>query len=134
MALCPSATMIRPTAPTPTPRSWLREGRSPRKAVSQAESNAPTMRIQILSFNNFHGEPRAAKRVQRLHHHRSQDRPRRGHGCRRHHRGRGIECVATHLRDARNGNPNTVTMAAGDIVGVSPLLSAAFHADPRSRR
>jgi 5'-nucleotidase len=38
------------------------------------------------------------------------------------------------LRDARNGNPNTVTMAAGDIVGVSPLLSAAFHADPRSRR
>lgn len=56
------------------------------------------------------------------------------HGCRRHHRGRGIECVATHLRDARNGNPNTVTMAAGDIVGVSPLLSAALHADPRSRR
>jgi hypothetical protein len=78
MALCPSATMIRPTAPTPTPRSWLREGRSPRKAVSQAESNAPTVKIQILSFNNFHGEPRAAKRVQRLHHHRSQDRPRRG--------------------------------------------------------
>ena len=42
----------------------------------------------------------------------------------------GVEYLATHLRDARKGNPNTVTVAAGDIVGASPLLSAAFHDEP----
>ena len=42
----------------------------------------------------------------------------------------GVEYLATHLRDARVGNPNTVTVAAGDIIGASPLLSAAFHDEP----
>ena len=31
---------------------------------------------------------------------------------------------------ARAGHRNTVTVAAGDIVGASPLLSAAFHDEP----
>ena len=42
----------------------------------------------------------------------------------------GVEYLATHLREARAGHRNTVTVAAGDIVGASPLLSAAFHDEP----
>jgi len=42
----------------------------------------------------------------------------------------GIEYLATHLRQARQGHRNTVTVAAGDMIGASPLLSAAFHDEP----
>ena len=41
-----------------------------------------------------------------------------------------MEYLATHLRQARAGHRNSVTVAAGDIVGASPLLSAAFHDEP----
>ena len=42
----------------------------------------------------------------------------------------GVQYLATHLRDARKGHRNSVTVAAGDIIGASPLLSAAFHDEP----
>ncbi len=42
----------------------------------------------------------------------------------------GAEYLATHLKQARQGHRNTVTVAAGDIIGASPLLSAAFHDEP----
>ncbi len=100
--------------------------------ISQAAPHARTMDIQILSFNDFHGnlEPPSG----------SSGRVVTGHvldtttgvtkavdvtadvG--------GVEYLATHLRDARRGNRNSVTVAAGDIVGASPLLSAAFHDEP----
>ncbi|MBG6139327.1 bifunctional metallophosphatase/5'-nucleotidase [Longispora fulva] len=42
----------------------------------------------------------------------------------------GVEYLATHLKNARVGNPNTTTVGAGDLIGASPLLSAAFHDEP----
>lgn len=42
----------------------------------------------------------------------------------------GIEYLATALRQAREGQRNSVTVAAGDIVGASPLLSGLFHDEP----
>lgn len=42
----------------------------------------------------------------------------------------GIEYLATELRQAREGHRNSVTVAAGDIVGASPLLSGLFHDEP----
>ncbi|GAB3592185.1 bifunctional metallophosphatase/5'-nucleotidase [Angustibacter peucedani] len=42
----------------------------------------------------------------------------------------GVEYLATHLKQARAGHTNSVTVAAGDIIGASPLLSAAFHDEP----
>ncbi|GJF28175.1 5'-nucleotidase [Kitasatospora sp. NE20-6] len=42
----------------------------------------------------------------------------------------GVEYLATALREARKGHPNTLTVAAGDIVGASPLLSGLFHDEP----
>jgi 5'-nucleotidase len=42
----------------------------------------------------------------------------------------GVEYLATALRQARAGHRNTLTVAAGDIVGASPLLSGLFHDEP----
>ena len=42
----------------------------------------------------------------------------------------GVEYLATHLAEARKGHKYSLTVAAGDLVGASPLLSAAFHDEP----
>src|SRR3954451_14491633 len=42
----------------------------------------------------------------------------------------GTQYLATHLANARRGHRDTATVAAGDIIGASPLLSAAFHDEP----
>ncbi|MEV0327517.1 bifunctional metallophosphatase/5'-nucleotidase [Micromonospora echinospora] len=45
----------------------------------------------------------------------------------------GAEYLATYLKQLRQESrkhKNTVTVAAGDLIGASPLLSAAFHDEP----
>ena len=42
----------------------------------------------------------------------------------------GIEYLATHIKDLRTTNSNTLTVAAGDLIGASPLVSALFHDEP----
>jgi 5'-nucleotidase len=42
----------------------------------------------------------------------------------------GAEYLATHLATARQGKPYSVTVAAGDLIGASPLLSGLFHDEP----
>ncbi len=42
----------------------------------------------------------------------------------------GAEYLATHLKTLKATNPNTVVVAAGDIIGATPLLSALFHDEP----
>ncbi|WP_371498551.1 bifunctional metallophosphatase/5'-nucleotidase [Kitasatospora sp. NBC_00374] len=42
----------------------------------------------------------------------------------------GVEYLATALREARKGHSNSITVAAGDIVGASPLMSGLFHDEP----
>ena len=42
----------------------------------------------------------------------------------------GAEYLSTALKQARQGHPNSVTVSAGDNIGASPLLSAAFHDEP----
>jgi 5'-nucleotidase len=44
----------------------------------------------------------------------------------------GVEYLATQVRqlEAAAQQPNTLTVAAGDLIGASPLLSAAFHDEP----
>jgi len=78
--------------------------------------------IQILSFNDFHGnlEPPLGSSGKIQTGPKSTDTTLVG----------GVEYLATHLKQARVGHPNTVTVAAGDMVGASPLLSAAFHDEP----
>jgi 5'-nucleotidase len=42
----------------------------------------------------------------------------------------GAEHMATLVRQLRAGNNNTVFVAAGDLIGASPFLSAMFHDEP----
>jgi 2',3'-cyclic-nucleotide 2'-phosphodiesterase (5'-nucleotidase family) len=95
----------------------------------QASPTGTTMDIQILSFNDFHGnlEPPAGSsgRIVVDHQLNSSGVPvdvTMDTG--------GVEYLATHLAEAREGHPNSLTVAAGDIIGASPLLSAAFHDEP----
>jgi 5'-nucleotidase len=42
----------------------------------------------------------------------------------------GVSYLAQHLNDLRKGHKNTLTVAAGDMIGASPLTSALFHDEP----
>jgi 5'-nucleotidase len=42
----------------------------------------------------------------------------------------GAEYLATHLDALGAGDPSTLVVSAGDNIGASPLLSAAFHDEP----
>jgi 5'-nucleotidase len=42
----------------------------------------------------------------------------------------GVEYLGTVLDRLRRGQENSITVAAGDLIGASPLLSAAFHDEP----
>jgi 5'-nucleotidase len=86
--------------------------------------------IQLLSFNDFHGnlEPPSGSsgRITIGH---ALD-PVKGTPINVTQDVGGVEYLATHLAQARRGHRNSLTVAAGDIIGASPLLSAAFHDEP----
>jgi 5'-nucleotidase len=42
----------------------------------------------------------------------------------------GAEYLATHIAALRATNPQTLVVAAGDVVGATPLMSALFHDEP----
>ena len=99
---------------------------------SMAGPKGPLMDIQILSFNDFHGNlvgpSGSSGRVVTDHALSTTGGVTKAVNVTKD--AGGVEYLATHLRSARIGNPNTVTVAAGDIIGASPLLSAAFHDEP----
>ncbi|MEU9876215.1 bifunctional metallophosphatase/5'-nucleotidase [Streptomyces phaeochromogenes] len=83
--------------------------------------------VQLLSFNDLHGnlEPPAGSsgRVTEL----------QPDGTSKTIDAGGVEYLATHLRQAREGskaNGYSVTAAGGDMVGASPLISGLFHDEP----
>lgn len=89
--------------------------------------NGPTIDIQLLSFNDFHGnlEPPAGSsgRLNLPGGVTTDTLTPPGVG--------GVEYLATHLAQAREGHEkNSLTVAAGDLIGASPLLSGAFHDEP----
>lgn len=90
----------------------------------QSKGQFPLTDLQILSFNDFHGNLEAPGG--------SGGRVLNPDGKTTTDAG-GVEYLATHLAEARQGHPNTVTVAAGDLVGASPLLSALFHDEPTIR-
>ena len=42
----------------------------------------------------------------------------------------GAEFLASHIRSLEIGNPNSLFVSAGDLIGASPLTSALFHDEP----
>ncbi len=77
-----------------------------------------TTEVQILGLNDFHGaiEPPTGS-AGRLG---PSGTPEFG----------GSEYLATHVRNLRATNPNTLFVSAGDLIGATPLTSALFHDEP----
>jgi 5'-nucleotidase len=73
--------------------------------------------VKLLALNDFHGnlEPPGGSsgRIGDVH-------------------AGGVEYLDSHLDELRDAarQKNTITVAAGDLIGASPLLSAAFHDEP----
>ncbi|MBK3645329.1 bifunctional UDP-sugar hydrolase/5'-nucleotidase [Streptomyces sp. MBT33] len=80
--------------------------------------------VQLLSFNDLHGnlEPPSGSsgRVTEL----------QADGTTKTIDAGGVEYLATHLREARQGKAYSITAAGGDMVGASPLVSGLFHDEP----
>ncbi|MER7404138.1 bifunctional metallophosphatase/5'-nucleotidase [Streptomyces sp. NPDC000070] len=81
--------------------------------------------VQLLSFNDLHGnlEPPTGSSGRVIEHqHDGTTKPIDDVG--------GVEYLATHLRQAREGEKYSITAAGGDMVGASPLISGLFHDEP----
>ncbi|HSV50886.1 MAG TPA: bifunctional metallophosphatase/5'-nucleotidase [Burkholderiaceae bacterium] len=86
---------------------------------------APTgpVRVKVLAINDFHGNlkpPTGGIRVRD---------PKDATKTINVEAG-GAEHLATAVAQARARNPNHIFVAAGDLVGATPLLSALFHDEP----
>ncbi len=84
-----------------------------------AASKPRPVPLQILSFNDYHGhlEPPTGTDSTVL-------------GSTGAVPAGGVEYLTTHLRDLRQGKKNTLTVAAGDLIGGSPFLSGLFKDEP----
>ena len=84
-----------------------------------------TVEVQLLAINDFHGNLEATPGL-RLN-------PSTGGGSSSDPNAvpaGGAEYLATSIRDLEATNRNTAVVAAGDVIGASPLLSALFHDEP----
>ena len=79
--------------------------------------------VQVLAFNDFHGNlkpPSGSSGKIVTGPNAATDFVEAG----------GAEFLATHLKALEAQNPNTVVVAAGDVIGATPLMSALFHDEP----
>ncbi|MFD9601078.1 bifunctional metallophosphatase/5'-nucleotidase [Streptomyces sp. NPDC059970] len=86
---------------------------------------ARTVDVQLLSFNDLHGnlEPPAGSGAGTV-------TETQADGTTKAIPAGGVEYLASSLRTARKGHPYSITAAGGDMVGASPLLSGLFHDEP----
>ncbi len=84
-------------------------------AAKPPEDKDKTVEVQLVALNDFHGNllppSGSSGRVGTVD-------------------AGGAEYLATHVAQLRAQNPNTVVVAAGDLIGASPLISALFHDEP----
>src|SRR5512140_1667150 len=83
-----------------------------------AATKPASVSVQILALNDFHGALDA-----------SLTKPSSTDTSTWYYRG-GAEYLANFVKAAEATNPNTIKVSAGDMIGASPLLSAAFHDEP----
>jgi 5'-nucleotidase len=92
---------------------------SPVNVDYQTDTHGGVAKGQLLAFNDFHGnlEP-----------------PTGSGGLVNGNPAGGVEYLATHLKRLRaegeNNGQQVLTVGAGDMIGASPLISAAFHDEP----
>jgi 5'-nucleotidase len=93
-------------------------------AAPKGPPGPPLEKVQLLSINDFHGNLQppggSSGAVTEL----------EPDGTTMSLTVGGVEYLATHLAQARAGQARSLTIAAGDLIGASPLLSGAFHDEP----
>ena len=89
---------------------------------AQAQRVAP-VELRILAINDFHGNLRSPPGGIRIVD--PEDRTKKTFVA-----AGGAEHMATLVKALRDGRTNTIFVAAGDLIGASPLLSAMFHDEP----
>ena len=92
-------------------------------ASNAAAETAAPVELRILAINDFHGNLRPPPGGIRISD--SDDKAKKitvpaG----------GAEYMATLVRQLRAGSKNNIFVAAGDLIGASPFLSAMFHDEP----
>ncbi|WP_029768030.1 bifunctional metallophosphatase/5'-nucleotidase [Haloglycomyces albus] len=87
-------------------------------ACSGSGADDSDVEVQLLAFNDLHGRL-AADDSMLLANEDGEEVP-----------AGGTEYLATHLAEARDGQPNSATVAAGDLIGATPFMSAAFNDEP----
>src|SRR5882757_6839802 len=91
-------------------------------SLAHAQTAAP-VELRILAINDFHGNLRPPPGGIRITD--PEDKTKKtvvpaG----------GAEHMATLVKELRDGHSNTIFVAAGDLIGASPFLSAMFHDEP----
>lgn len=104
---CGGAAVDARPEPTPQPKKGA--------TTSVAAPPAPeTVQVRLIAFNDFHGHLK----------------PPNGHVPKVSGEVGGAAWFAAHLKRLGAGQPNAIVVAAGDLVGASPLTSALFHDEP----
>src|SRR3982750_500065 len=89
---------------------------------ASAQTAAP-VELRILAINDFHGNLRPPPGGIRISD--PEDKSRKVMVA-----AGGAEYMATLVKQLREGHKNTIFVAAGDLIGASPFLSAMFHDEP----
>jgi 5'-nucleotidase len=92
-------------------------------AAFRASAQTPPVEVRILAINDFHGylrPPSDGIRIADPADNTKNITVAAG----------GAEHMATLVKQLRDGNKNTIFVAAGDLIGASPFLSAMFHDEP----
>jgi 5'-nucleotidase len=89
---------------------------------ASAETTAP-VELRILAINDFHGNLRPPPGGIRIND--PEDKTKKVMVA-----AGGAEYMASLVKQLREGHKNTIFVAAGDLIGASPFLSAMFHDEP----
>jgi 5'-nucleotidase len=89
----------------------------------RADAQAAAVELRILAINDFHGNLRPPPGGIRIADPADSTRKIAVPAG-------GAETMATLVRELRRDHPNNIFVAAGDLIGASPLLSAMFHDEP----
>ncbi|MGY3360855.1 5'-nucleotidase [Bradyrhizobium sp. GM0.4] len=92
-------------------------------ALPASAQTAAPVELRILAINDFHGNLRPPPGGIRISD--PEDKARKVMVA-----AGGAEYMATLVKQLREGHKNTIFVAAGDLIGASPFLSAMFHDEP----
>jgi len=86
-------------------------------AIMAACAHSGTVNVKVIALNDFHGNLQSPGNFKG-----SASSPNVPAG--------GADVLAAHVAQLKAQNPNNAVVAAGDLIGASPLISALFHDEP----